>query len=97
MLCEISLRPKTWIQQLTTKIRKLTVLIHEVSGVQKGWEIDPDEELAHLLAEGHHQLMLSQDEELARQLQEEENRMAKWRKQLVSWLLTKMSLNWHIH
>ena len=40
--------------------------------------IDPDEELAHLLAEGH-QLMLSQDEELARQLQEEENQMAKQR------------------
>ena len=38
MLCKISLRPKTWIQQSTTKIRKLTVLTHEVfSGVQKGW------------------------------------------------------------
>jgi len=41
--------------------------------IQPTGVIDPDEELAHLLAEGHHQLMLSQDEELARQLQEEEN------------------------
>jgi len=39
-----------------------------------------------MLAEGHHQLMLSQDEELARLLQEQENQMAKQRReeQLVS-------------
>ena len=46
--------------------------------------IDPDEEIAHLLAEGH-QLMLSRDEELARQLQEEENQKAKqgkWEQQV---------------
>jgi len=43
--------------------------------------------------------MLSQDEELARQLQEEENQMAMQRReeQLVSWLWTKMSLDWHIY
>jgi len=52
-----------------------------------------------MLAEGHHQLLLSQDEELARQLQKEENQMAKQRReeQLVSWLSPNMSLNWHIH
>ena len=37
ILCvKISLRPKTWIQQSTTKIRKRTVLTYEVSQSTKG-------------------------------------------------------------
>jgi len=36
MLCKMSLRPKTWIQQSATQIRKLITLTHEVSRSTKG-------------------------------------------------------------
>ena len=58
-----------------TYLQSMYPSTHTHTHTQSTRVIDPDEELAHLLSDG--KLMLSQDEELARQLQEEENQRAK--------------------